>query len=135
MRVSHFDQAVEQIYSRNQKIAKEAYYLLQDALDYTTEKSKEDGAASNHVSAAELLEGFKKYSLDQFGPMAATLFAEWNLTKCSDIGEMVFSLIDEGIFSKQDSDRPEDFVDLFDFAEVFVEPFLPKHKQKANLSS
>lgn len=135
MRVSHFDQAVEQIYSRNQRIAKEAYYLLRDTLDYTSDKAKEEGAETNHVSASELLEGFKEYSLQQFGPMAATLLDEWNLTKCSDIGDMVFSLIDEGIFSKQDSDKPEDFVDIYEFSEVFVEPFLPKHKQKAHLSS
>jgi len=133
MRVSHFEHAVEQIYARDPRIEKAAYYVLRDALDYTTEKAQEEGSVTRHVSAAELLEGFKDYCLKEFGPMAATLFEEWNLTQCSDIGEMVFALIGEGIFSKQDSDNREDFSEVFDFKTTFVTPFLPKRKQQAQL--
>jgi uncharacterized repeat protein (TIGR04138 family) len=128
MRVSHFDQAVKNICAKNSRIDKGAYDFLREALDYTSEKSKKEGTGSNHVSAAELLEGIKEFALKEFGPMAATLFQEWNVRYCADIGEMVFSLIDEGIFSKQESDRREDFCEIFDFQQAFVYPFLPKHK-------
>ena len=128
MRISHFDQAVANIYAKDSRIEKEAYHLLREALDYTSDKAQDEGSANHHVSAADLLEGFKEFSLKEYGPMAATLFSEWNLTKCGDIGDMVFHLIDEGIFSKQDSDKRSDFEDLYDFKQTFVFPFLPKEK-------
>jgi len=128
MRVSHFDHAVVNIYANDQRIEKEAYYLLRDALDYTCEQAQEKGDDNKHVSAIELLEGFRTYLLKQFGPMAATLLNEWNVTKCSDIGDMVFNLIEEGIFSRQESDQRSDFEEVYDFQEAFVHPFLPKTK-------
>ena len=64
--------------------------------------------------------------------MAATLLSEWNLTKCSDIGDMVFNLIEEGIFSKQESDKHSDFNEIYSFQEAFVDPFLPKTKMSSN---
>jgi hypothetical protein len=39
---------------------------------------------------------------------------------------MVFHLIEEQVFGKQDSDRREDFSGIFDFEEALVKPFLPK---------
>ena len=39
---------------------------------------------------------------------------------------MVFLLIAEGMFGKQDSDSREDFIEYFSFDDVFVTPFLPK---------
>lgn len=126
MRVSQFDKVVEQIYARDPRIEKAAYHYLRETMDFTTDKAKEDGAENNHVSATELLLGFRDYSLNQFGPMAATIFDEWNLTQCSDIGDMVFALIDSGIFSKQESDTQEDFTEVFTFHEAFVKPFRPE---------
>ena len=39
---------------------------------------------------------------------------------------MVFALIGEQVFGKQDSDTVEDFNDIYDFQEAFVAPFLPQ---------
>lgn len=128
MQITHFDKAVEKICDTHPRIDKAAYYFLQDALNHASEKAQESGATNKHVSAEELLLGFKDFALQQFGPMASTLFAEWNLQQCSDIGDMVFNLIDEGIFSKQESDKREDFHNIYDFKEAFVVPFLPSSK-------
>ena len=38
---------------------------------------------------------------------------------------MVFHLIEEGMFGKQDSDTREDFSNAFSFHEAFSMPFLP----------
>ena len=57
--------------------------------------------------------------------MAATLMSEWGVSECSDVGEMVFHLIDEGVFGRQESDTREDFHGVFDFDDAFVAPFLP----------
>jgi uncharacterized repeat protein (TIGR04138 family) len=41
---------------------------------------------------------------------------------------MVFHLIDEQMFGKQDSDTKEDFAGAYDFDEAFVKPFQPKKR-------
>ena len=58
--------------------------------------------------------------------MASTLLSEWGLNQCSDVGDMVFLLIEEQVFGKQDSDTKEDFSDVYSFQEAFVAPYLPK---------
>ena len=58
--------------------------------------------------------------------MAYTLLREWGIHRCTHIGEMVFLLIGEQVFGKQDSDTIEDFSDIFTFDEAFIQPFLPE---------
>ncbi len=127
MQPLHFDTALENILAHNDDYEAEAYVFLKEALDYTVAlELKKEQRNSKHVSAKDLLYGFKDYSLKEYGPMAATLLAEWGIKNCSDIGNMVFLLIAEGMFGKQDSDSREDFIEYFSFDDVFVTPFLPK---------
>ena len=126
MQPMHFDTALANILKRDTRFDAQAFDFLKDALDYTVEKHSEgDKHASKHVTASELLVGYKEYALKEFGPMASTLLNEWGVSKCSDVGDMVFLLIEEGMFGKQDSDEREDFSEVFDFHQAFVEPFLP----------
>ena len=121
-----FEQAVIDAAKHDPRYALEAYHFLRDALD-TTMKSMEKGRkdANYHVSGAELCEGVREYALQQFGPMVPTIFDAWNIRTTRDIGEMVFNLIHTGAFSSSDSDRVEDFEEVFRFEDVFEKPFLP----------
>lgn len=126
MQPLHFETALENILSRDTRYEGEAYVFLKEALDFTVSNEyAEKIANSKHVSAKELLMGFREFSLKQYGPMAATLFDEWGISSCDDIGNMVFLLIEEGMFGKQDSDSPEDFKPYYSFHDAFVAPFLP----------
>ncbi len=126
----HFEQALGNIMRHESRFSKEAYFFLKEALDRTvTKRQNDDPFAVHHVTAHELLEGFRDYALEEFGPMAATLLNEWGIVSSSDIGSMVFSLIEEGVFGKQDSDELSDFDEGFDFHQSFVSPYLPKSKQ------
>ena len=62
--------------------------------------------------------------------MASTMMTEWGITSCSDIGAMVFQLIEEGVFGKQDSDTLEDFSEIFPLIETLEAPFKPKNELK-----
>jgi uncharacterized repeat protein (TIGR04138 family) len=125
------DQAINRIISTEKRFDREAYFFVKEALDYTAlENSNKKPGNSKHVSAAQLLYGFRDLALSEFGPMAATLFNEWGIKRCADIGDMVFLLINEGVFGKQDNDRREDFKELFSFEQVFVAPFLPQRDGK-----
>ena len=126
MQKIQFEEAVESILAKDARYPEEAYLFLRDALDFTIKESGDAGSQeSRHVSGPELLEGFRKYALNEFGPMVPTVFEDWEIERCGDVGNMVFNLIDVGVFGKTESDRREDFEDVFDFEEVFKKPFLP----------
>jgi uncharacterized repeat protein (TIGR04138 family) len=42
---------------------------------------------------------------------------------------MVFLMIEEQIFGRQESDKPEDFDKVFDFRKELREPFLPSKRE------
>ena len=94
MNALRFDAAVENILSRDKRFEPSAYFFLKDALDYTLKRTKEETGEERHVSGEELLFGFRDCSLEEFGPMAGTLLKEWGVHSCSDIGDMVFHLIE-----------------------------------------
>ena len=126
MQALRFDSSVENILEREKRFEAGAYFLLKDALDFTLKRTREEGGEERHVSGEELIHGFRDHALQEFGPMAFTLLREWGVHTCSDIGAMVFELIEEGMFGKQDSDTREDFADHYDFAEAFLLPYLPE---------
>jgi uncharacterized repeat protein (TIGR04138 family) len=129
MQAMQFEQSVVSILKRDRRFDAHAYFFLKDALDFTLKRIADaNGGQARHVSGPELLEGFRDFALDQFGPMAATLMNEWGVRKCQDVGDMVFQLIEEQVFGKQDSDRREDFSEVFDFEASLVTPFQPKRQ-------
>ena len=106
---------------------KEAYFFLRDALETTLKRRKKARREpGGHVSAAELLDGFRVHALEEFGPMAITVLDFWKVRSCEDVGRMVFDLIDAGVFGKTDQDSLDDFRAGFDFGEAFARPFRPE---------
>ena len=133
MQAMQFEQSVVTILKRDNRFDPHAYFFLKDALDFTLKRIAEDnGGQERHVSGPELLRGFRDCALDQFGPMASTLMSEWGVRKCQDVGDMVFHLIEEQVFGKQETDQREDFSEIFDFDEALTTPFLPaRHRGPA----
>ena len=130
MQAMQFEQSVVSILKRDKRFDPHAYFFLKDALDFTLKRIAEsNGGQARHVSGPELLAGCRDYALEQFGPMASTLMNEWSIRKCQDLGDMVFHLIEEQVFGKQDSDKREDFSGNFDLEESLVTPFLPARKR------
>lgn len=124
-----FQEAVEKICDEDPRYQKEAYAFLRDALDTTLKrrkKTRKDGDA--HVSAAELLEGFRLHALQECGPMALTVLEYWGVVCCEDVGNMVFNLVRIGVFGKTEEDTLDGFRTGYEFHDVFVKPFLPDPK-------
>ncbi|MGD7652436.1 MAG: Minf_1886 family protein [Verrucomicrobiales bacterium] len=131
MQAVQFEESVANILMRDKRFDAHAYFFLKDALDFTLKRIAEKNAGqARHVSGPELLEGFRDFALDQFGPMASTLMREWGIRQCPDVGDMVFLLIEEQVFGKQESDNREDFAGTFDLEESLIRPFLPKRAEK-----
>ncbi|MBB5352206.1 putative repeat protein (TIGR04138 family) [Haloferula luteola] len=129
MQPAQFESAVENIYRRDSRFDPQAYLFLKESLDFTLKRAAETNSGrARHVSGVELLGGFRDLALQEFGPMASTLMEDWGLSQTRHVGEMVFHLIEEQMFGKQDSDKLEDFEHVFDFHEAFEVPYIPKSR-------
>ncbi len=128
-----FDTALGPLLERDGRYARGAYHFVREALDHTQSQLLERGeVAPRHVSARELLEGIRTFALDQFGPMACTVFEDWGIRSCDDFGEIVFNMIEYQILSKTEGDQKEDFKGGFDFDAAFRRPFVPMQASTAS---
>lgn len=128
MKVSGFNEAVSLALSKDSSYRPEGYDFLRESLEATLKrrsKSKQKPSHGGHVTAGELLEGFRLQALKEFGPMTPLVLEHWGIRSCADIGRMVFLLVEAGAFGRTESDSVEDFEGGFDFHEAFVVPFLP----------
>jgi len=129
MQEINFDEAVEQILAKDSRFARDAYTFVREALDFTQKSAgKEARGTIRHVSGQELLDGIRKFALEQFGPMVVTVFEEWGVKNCRDFGEIVFNMVEIGLLAKTDKDTRADFQNGYDFTDAFRKPFLPKSK-------
>ena len=128
-----FNEVVEQIIEKDSRYGKDAYIFLKDALEYTIKQRKRGKVETgSHVNAAELLGGLRQLALKEFGPMVMTVFEYWGIRSSGDVGQMVFNLINAGVFGKTESDSVDDFDQALDFHLAFVAPFEPRSSKPAN---
>ncbi len=120
-----FAEALDSIRSQDPRYARDAYFFLRDGLDYTLKLRKKAKDGAGHVSGPQLLDGLRQFALKEFGPMVPTVFAYWGVARCEDFGEMVFNLIEAGIFGKTDQDSLDDFKGSYTFHEAFIAPYVP----------
>jgi uncharacterized repeat protein (TIGR04138 family) len=129
MQEINFDEAVEQILARDSRYTRDAYLFVREALDYTQRLvGKETRGQIRHVSGRELLDGIRQFALNQFGPMAVTVFEEWGVHNCRDFGEIVFNMVETSLLAKTEKDTRDDFQNGYDFTETFRKPFWPQSK-------
>ncbi len=127
MRETAFMEVVKRICEKDPRYDVEAYIFIREALDYTIKMlQKPEAGSSRHVSGQELLEGLRRYALEEFGPMALKVINDWGIEKSEDVGNVVFNLVQSGEFGKTDEDKSEDFKGGYDFRDAFAKPFLPK---------
>ena len=110
---------IEEITTRDERYKANAYSFVMAALEQAIGRL----SSARHVRGRELLEGIRESALEQFGPMAKEVFNFWGVYTTEDFGNIVFNLVGSGLLSKTDSDRLEDFLDVYDFETVFEEDY------------
>ena len=73
--------------------------------------------ASERIEQAIREDG--RYPPEAYGRKARDVLARWNIRATRDFGEMIYVLINLGVMGKQDSDRREDFHEVYDFDQAF----------------
>jgi uncharacterized repeat protein (TIGR04138 family) len=129
MQEINFDEAVELILAKDLRYTREAYVFVREALDFTQKLiGRESRGKIRHISGQELLDGIRQFALQQFGPMAMTVFEEWGVKNCHDFGEIVFNMVEIGLLARTEKDSRDDFQNGYDFTDAFRKPFWPSQK-------
>ena len=128
------DHPLAELLLRDQRYHRDAYFFVFEALRYAQEQLVIERPQSSdeleleehrHVTGQQLCESIRRYAIEQYGLMAKCVLNEWGVRSTGDFGEIVFNLIDIGQMKKTDSDRREDFENVFDFGEGLRDSFLP----------
>ena len=96
-----------------------AYAAIHKGLDYTMKMKQVVG----HVDGQELAVGMAGYLKEQYGPFCLPVLNGWGIHSTMDFGRLVFNLVEAGLMRKQDHDSIDDFADVYDFDNIFNEPF------------
>ena len=103
------------ILKKDRRFKEEAYLFVMAALS----RALRDMDTPRHISGTELLASLREEAENQFGPMATTVFQHWGIKNSLDFGEIVFNMVREGLLSKTEDDRLEDFKDAVFFENLF----------------
>jgi uncharacterized repeat protein (TIGR04138 family) len=96
----------------------EAFEFVHQGLGYTVAKVRGNKPDEN-VSGQQLCQGLREFALLQWGLLARTVLKRWNITGTLDFGRIVFALVDNGLLRKTETDKLEDFRNVYDFATAF----------------
>ncbi len=128
-----FEEAVRQLCQKDKRYTAQAYQLVRLSLDIAQknvhgEIKKSKVQLNRHVTGPQLVEGFRQHVIETYGPMSYTLLHNWGIKKSVDVGNIVFNIIETGMFGRSEEDRIEDFENVIDFKEAFLRPFEPALK-------
>ncbi len=109
------DGVMDKIRLRESRYDEQAYLFVLSALEFS--QSKLD--ARRHIHAAELANSCRELALERYGLMSRVVLDRWGIRATSDLGEIVFTLVELGFLVKQPTDTREEFAGVYDFATAF----------------
>ena len=109
------DGIMDRIRLREQRFDERAYLFVLGALEYCQQRLPE----RRHITGRELALACRDLALERFGVLARMVLEHWGVQSTSDIGDMVFALVDLGLLMSQPTDTREEFADVFDFDRAF----------------
>jgi uncharacterized repeat protein (TIGR04138 family) len=99
-------------------------FVMYEGIEYTTrEHLKLTEQTRRHLTGAELCEGLRKLALKQFGFMALDVWRSWGIQSTRDWGTVVFTLCENNLLSRNETDCIEDFDNIFDLEKGLRQAF------------
>ena len=109
------DGIMDRIRLREPRFHEHAYLFVLSALEYCQARLPE----RRHIAGRELAAACRDLALERYGVMARLVLEHWGVQRTSDIGDMVFALVDLGLLISQATDTRDEFADVFDFDQAF----------------
>jgi uncharacterized repeat protein (TIGR04138 family) len=113
--LSFRDGIMDRIRLRERRYDERAYLFVLAGLEYCQQRLTD----RRHITGQELAEGCRDLALERFGVMSRLVLEHWGIKTTSDIGHIVFTLVDMGMLLSQPTDTRDDFRNVFDFDKVF----------------
>jgi len=108
--------AFDKVAATRPEYSKEAFSFVREGVDHAVRSLSR---TSRHVTPRELLDSLRSLAIERYGSTARDQLHSWGITRCEDFGEIVFTLIDSGLFGRQPEDKKEDFENGYDFSTAF----------------
>ncbi len=102
---------LHELASRTGKYDVEAFCFVSQGLRHAAKLFGKDRSSGDerHLTAPQLVAGTLDLAVDRYGLLAELVLRRWGVRASEDIGAITFALIDNRVFTKQPSDRLEDF--------------------------
>jgi len=113
------DGIMDRIRLREPRFDERAYLFVLAALEYSQQRLTE----RRHITGRELALACRDLALERFGVMARLVLEHWGIRNTTDIGDVVFTLVDLGMLMSQPSDTRDEFVAVFDFDRAFEQDY------------
>ena len=102
---SVFEIKVKELTRADSRYSADAYRFVTEAVTFSVNRLE----AHRHVTARELMAGIRDYSVQEYGVLAHEVLTSWGLTTASDVGEIVYKLINVELLSASPGDKRSDF--------------------------
>jgi uncharacterized repeat protein (TIGR04138 family) len=113
--LSFRDGIMDRIRLRERRYDERAYLFVLAALEFCQQRLEE----RRHITGQELAEGCRDLALERFGVMSKLVLEHWGIRSTTDIGNIVFALVDLGMLLSQPNDSIADFEGVYDFNQAF----------------
>jgi uncharacterized repeat protein (TIGR04138 family) len=113
------DGIMDRIRLRDARFHEHAYLFVLSALEYCQTRLPE----RRHIAGRELAAACRDLALDRFGVLDRLVLDHWGVRSTSDLGDIVFTLVDLGLLISQPTDTRDEFVDVYDFEQAFGEEY------------
>ena len=109
------DGIMDQIRLREQRFEEHAYLFVLAGLEHCQARLTE----RRHITGPELANACRDLALQRYGVLARLVLEHWGVTCTTDIGDIVFTLVDMGLLVSQPNDSRDDFYGVFNFESAF----------------
>jgi uncharacterized repeat protein (TIGR04138 family) len=110
---------MDRIRAREPRFDEKAYLFVLAGLEYCQSRLPE----RRHIGGAELSRACRDLALERYGVLARTVLEHWGVRTTSDIGDVVFTLVDLGLLISQPSDSRDEFADVYAFDQAFEDEY------------
>jgi uncharacterized repeat protein (TIGR04138 family) len=119
---------IVQVLKKDPRYSFEAYEFVRESLAYAQDvlglgAAENPDAPERHLTGQQLCEASRLYALSQYGMMARVVLGSWGIHSTSDLGTVVYNLIDANLMKKSATDRREDFDGIYDFEVAFEQKY------------
>src|SRR5918994_4990696 len=102
--LSFRDGIMDRIRMKERRYDERAYLFVLAALEFCQQRLDE----RRHITGQEMATGCRDLALERFGVMSRLVLEHWGIRSTTDIGNIVFALVDLGMLLSQPNDSPND---------------------------